>query len=296
MLPRFTLALVLVVLVLAAFVAVRIYCFERSAVAPSRRRVARPKAMELRDAEDAVFGGSGGVSLHGWFLPSRNGAAIVLTHGSGADRTQVVPQAAVLARRGFGVLLFDWPGHGESEGAPALGKPAREALRSALDLLASRNGGHRIGAYGFSLGAWVVAQVAPLDPRVGAVALEGAPTDLVEQTRHEYRRWGPLTQWPALLALRGTDGWHGPYPSDTLPRLAPRPLLIIGSAEDASVPPSMAVQLYRAAREPKELWIVPGADHGDAWRVATREYEERLTHFFASALLTSQAPEADEPR
>jgi len=285
---RAAIALLLAAILLASVVAVRTYRFERTAAAPSRHRVVRPEAAELRDTEDVVFRTAGGASLHGWFLPSRNGATIVLTHGSGADRTQLVPQAVALAHRGFGVLLFDWPGHGESEGQPAYGEAEREALSSALDLLASRDSDGRIGAFGFSLGAWVVAQVAPLDPRVGAVVLEGALTDLVEQTRYEYRRWGPLTQWPALLALRDTEAWQGPYPSATLPRLAPRPLLIIAGADDTSVPPSMAEQLFRAAREPKELWIVPDAGHGNVWSVARREYEERLAAFFTHALLRPQ--------
>lgn len=285
MLLRAALALLLVALLAVSVVAVRAYRLERAGVAPVRHRVARPEVAELRASEDVVFGGAGGVSFHGWFLPSRNGATIVLTHGSGADRTQVVPQAAALAHREFGVLLFDWPGHGESEGRPAFGEPEREALRSALDLVASRESGGRIGVFGFSLGAWVAAQVAPFDPRVGAVVLEGAPTDLVEQTRYEFRRWGPFTQWPALLALRGTGIWHGPYPLETLPRLAPRPLLIVHGAEDATVSPAMAEQMFRAAREPKQLWIVPGAGHEDAWAVAREEYEERLVAFFTDALL-----------
>jgi pimeloyl-ACP methyl ester carboxylesterase len=293
---RPALALLFFALTLAATVAARTYWYERTGLAPSRHRVARPEATELRNAEDVAFQGAGDTSVHGWLLPSRDGATIVLTHGSGADRTQVVPLAATLVRGGFGVLLFDWPGHGESEGFPGYGEPEREALSSALDFLTSREVGGRIGVFGFSLGAWIVAQVAPLDSRVGAVVLEGAPTDLVEQTRHEYRRWGPLAQWSALLALRGTGVWHGPYPSDTLPLLAPRPLLIIAGVDDTSVPPSMAERLFRAAREPKELWIVPGANHGEAWRVAGREYEERVTRFFAAALSITRLPDAQGPR
>ena len=89
----------------------------------------------------------------------------MLTHGSGADRTQVAPQAAALAGHGFGVLLFDWPGHGESGGVPVYGEAERGALRAAVEWLSRREKAGRIGAFGTSLGAWVLAQVAPLDQR-----------------------------------------------------------------------------------------------------------------------------------
>lgn len=271
---------------LAGAVAVRAYLRERASLAPGRHRVGRPALAELRDAEDVMLRGARGSPLGGWLLPSRNGAAVALAHGSGADRSQLEPQAAALARYGFGVLLFDWPGYGESDGVPACGETEREAFRSALALLAVGHAVSRIGALGFSLGAWIVAQVAPTDSRVSAVVLEGAPSDLVQQMRHEYRRWGPLAQWPALLAARGTGIWDDPRPLATLPRLAPRPVLMIAGARDESVPPSMAEQLYRAACEPKELWIVPGAGHGDVWQVAPLEYERRIVRFFSDALLS----------
>lgn len=53
-----------------------------------------------------------GVDLAAWWVPSRNRAAVALFHGSGSTRTAVLDQAAVLAERGYGVLLVDARGHG----------------------------------------------------------------------------------------------------------------------------------------------------------------------------------------
>ena len=56
------------------------------------------------------------MALSGWYVPSRNGAAVVLLHGAGSTRSAVLPHAVVLADDGFGVLLYDARGHGRSQG------------------------------------------------------------------------------------------------------------------------------------------------------------------------------------
>jgi hypothetical protein len=65
---------------------------------------------------DATFVASDGVRLSGWYVPSRNGAAVVVLHGAGSDRTAVLGQAAALVQHGYGALLLDTRGHGRSGG------------------------------------------------------------------------------------------------------------------------------------------------------------------------------------
>jgi uncharacterized protein len=59
---------------------------------------------------------SDGLRLSGWTIPSRNGAAVILQHGYGGNSGQMLPVALMLTRHGYGVLLFDFRGHGASEG------------------------------------------------------------------------------------------------------------------------------------------------------------------------------------
>src|SRR5882757_2233844 len=59
---------------------------------------------------------SDGVTLRGWFAPGSGRAAIVLVHGSGGNRADVLPELEILAKAGFSLLAFDWPGQGESSG------------------------------------------------------------------------------------------------------------------------------------------------------------------------------------
>src|SRR5207249_567589 len=65
-------------------------------------------------AVEHVTWSAAGATIAGWYAPSQNRAAVILTHGSSADRSQLNTEFTALARAGFGVLAFDWPGHGES--------------------------------------------------------------------------------------------------------------------------------------------------------------------------------------
>ena len=47
------------------------------------------------------------MTLSGWYVPSRNGAVVILLHGYGNNRAQMWPRAEPLARAGYGVLLYD---------------------------------------------------------------------------------------------------------------------------------------------------------------------------------------------
>jgi fermentation-respiration switch protein FrsA (DUF1100 family) len=230
--------------------------------------------------------------VHGWYLPSRTGAAVVLGSGSDADRSTMLDEARALATAGIGVLLFDWPGRGESEGSIAFAAPERAALEGALDLVAGRPDvdSTRIGALGFSMGGYILAQVAASDRRIRAVALSAAPADMVEQTRAEYERGGAPAQWGAVLALRmaGMPLRYG-RPLDVVRAIAPRPVLIINGDADPVVPPALSRRLYEAAATPKDLWIIHGAGHGGYAR-ADSTYGRRLAKFFTVTLRPDAAP------
>src|SRR4051812_6684327 len=80
-----------------------------------RQAIGAPPGPAYRDV---AFRAADGLRIAGWYRPSRNGAAVLLVHGGGGDREGVVRHARMLARHGYGVLLYDARGRGESEGAP----------------------------------------------------------------------------------------------------------------------------------------------------------------------------------
>ena len=184
-----------------SLVALRAYHSERDSLAPQRRSVVRPTAPELAGLETVELSGSEG-AVRGWYQASRNGALVLLVHGLGGNRSELVPQARALAHHGYGVLLVDLPGHGESEGRIVGGEPELRALRAALDFATARAPDARLGAYGFSFGAIVVLELGAREQRLRAFALEGTSSDLDQQLAYEHRKWGAPALWAARLAQR----------------------------------------------------------------------------------------------
>lgn len=281
-------ALAMAIMALPLWRAVSAFRDEYSVFRPSNHAVSRPPADSALPAlQDIAVEIPGRPPLAAWYLPGRNGAAVVLVHGSMGDRASLWPEAKVLAEAGFAVMLFDLPGHGESQGEVDWGAGGRAALSAAITWMLAQPGVDpaRLGAVGFSAGAVLVTQVAASDQRIRAVVLAGGFSDARRQTLYEYRSWGPLTRWPAIWAYRaaGYDD-RDQRPVDVIGRIAPRPLLIVHGVEDGTVPPAMAEELYAAAGTPRELWLVPGARHGDYLLAAPGQWPGRLREFFLRSL------------
>jgi fermentation-respiration switch protein FrsA (DUF1100 family) len=270
---------------LALLMAVRAYRAEKAIFFPARAPLRVTAAQSgLPDLVEVTFGNP---RMHGWYVPSRNGAAVVFTHGAGGDRSQVLPEAQALVAKGFGALLFDWPGHGESEGEVHWQEGERKALGAAVDWLAARTDvvDGRVGAFGFSMGGYVLAQVAAADKRLRVVALAGTPTDVGAQSAWQFGRYGSLSRLPARWALeRGGLRLDEPQPRAAVAAIAPRPVLVIAGTTDHTVPIVMGHELFAAAGEPKEQFIAQGADHGQYDAVAKDQYRARLGAFFGRLL------------
>ncbi len=277
----------------AAYIAVRSYWDER------RDYVRTPSTAIARDPALAKIPGlreisftAGSAAVAAWYAPPvESRAAVVLVHGVDADRSSLLFETRRLAQAGFGVLALDLPGQGASGGTTQWGVPERRAISAAVDWLIRQGDvdASRIGAFGMSMGAYVLAQTAVIDRRISAVALAASPNDVVEFNWLATRRWGLLSQYPTYWALRAGGTPLNDCPKDIVGRIAPRPLLLVQGDLDDLVPEWMARQLYDAARMPKELYIVSGAHHADYSTVAPERYGERLVDFFKRAL-TPQVP------
>ena len=123
--------------------------------------------------EDVTLTTSDGLTLKGWYVPSRNGAAVIAFPG----RKGPQPHARMLIRHGYGVLLLDRRGEGESEGDPSTrGWGGARDLHAAVAYLQRRPDVERgrIGGLGLSVGGEMMIEAAASTPGLKAVASEGA--------------------------------------------------------------------------------------------------------------------------
>lgn len=245
-----------------------------------------PERAGIAGLTEVAFPSADGTALAGWYAPSRKRAAIVLIHGTGADRSSLLQETKWLSEAGFGVLAIDGPGQGQSAGRTRWGVPERQAIMGAVTWLSARADvdPRRIGGFGLSMGAYVMTQAAVLDKRLTAVVLASTPSDVVEQNWLATANWGLLTQVPCYLALRLYGQSLDMMPKDVIGGIAPRPVFLLAGELDTLVPPFMSRQLFAAAGGQAQLWTVPGAHHSDFGQVAPDEYRSRLIDFFNRTL------------
>ena len=67
-------------------------------------------------------------------------------------------------------------------------------------------------------------------------------------------------------------------------KISPRAIFFIHGANDERIPVDEGEKLYNLAGEPKEFWIVSGADHMESHSKNPLEYERRVGEFFRKYL------------
>ncbi len=290
MLHRLLLLLtVLAGLGIAATIGMRNYRGAHSLVEadPPSALLKTPAAAGIAGLRAVSFTSRDRIRLTAWYRAPGTGAVVIVTHGTNSDRASMLPELKVLTEAGFGVLAFDWPGLGTSQGAVRWDGQARRALAAALDWVSAQPGVDpaRIGGLGFSIGANVMTAVAASDPRLRAVILEAPSSAFADYFRLHFTRWGIFSEWPARWAVRNSGLLEeGFEPVNRVSGIAPRPILLISGTEDTEVSPELVMKVFAAAGEPKALWVVPHANHGGYSEVARAAYSRRITDFFARAL------------
>jgi uncharacterized protein len=235
--------------------------------------------------EDVTFLTDDGLILHGWYIPSQNSAAVILSHGMASNRIQVMRQANALAQAGFGALVFDLRAHGDSEGDTT--NFNGDDVLAALHYLQSRDDvdPNRIGAFGFSLGGTVTLEAAAQDQNIQAVAADGpggmAFVDMPPPVTVGEWLYAPFDLlFFHVLSLR-TGRPSPPALMDVVDTIAPRPILFIAASGEES---RTVRRFYEAAGERKTFWEIPGIGHGEGFEAFPDEYAERIVTFFRDSL------------
>lgn len=225
-----------------------------------------------------------GKKLYGLFIPcdGKPKGVIVHFHGNYGNLSNHFPLALFLTKKGYDVLAFDYEGYGASEGNPTpkhLIDDGRAAVRYAY--AARRDPTRNVAVFGQSLGGAVAIVVAAQEPEVKAAVIESAFAGYREMARAALRRsW---ITWPAsfVIPIFVRTAYD---PIRYVAKISPRPLLLIHGDADEVVPTSMSRELFKAAGDPKTLWIVPDAGHLLAYRAASDQYTTNVATFFDAAL------------
>jgi uncharacterized protein len=238
------------------------------------------------DYRTVTFTASDGVELEGWYRASRNGAAVLMISGGGGNRRSTLRHAEMLVRHGYGVLVYDPRGSGNSGGTVnSYGWGWEKDAAAALDFLAAQRDVEpgRVGALGLSTGADIAIDIAGRRPDVRAVVADGAAAigyeDIEAYTSDTLTR-APM--WVLFKAIEVIQGRSGPKEAlaDQIAR-SRAPHLIIA----AGTPEKEWGELYdRAGGARSELWYLPAAGHTAALRQYPAAYEQRVAAFFDANL------------
>lgn len=234
-----------------------------------------PKRPLGTPAEDVWITSGDGTRLHALRMPTptKPKATILYLHGNAENLSTHAHLVSWLPAQGYEVLALDYREYGQSGGDRDIDGVHQDA-EAALAWLVAR-GAEKTGpiiVYGQSIGGSIAIRLvatSPLRSQVRALVSDSAFSSYRRIAREKlgsvWLTW-PL-QWP--LSLLMSDRYAA---IDAVAKISPIPLLIIHGDEDIVVDVSHAQRLFDAAREPKQLWIVPGGHHIDAtFRLPVRE-------------------------
>jgi len=238
--------------------------------------------------QTVTFPAADGTKLGGWYIPSKNRAAVIVIHGGGGDRTGSLRHARLLSSLGYGVLLYDSRGRGTSEGDPnAQGWTWQDDVSGAIAFMRGRRevDPNRIGALGLSTGADVLIEAAVKHPGLNAVIADGSTVRSLADFRRS-KTGDLISGLPYWAVTYGTiEILDQSVPGPPLAKLAgevpPTPLLIISSEE---LQEHHWGRIYADAYGPKaKLWLTDTA-HTKALQDHPEEYRARVKAFLAQAL------------
>lgn len=230
------------------------------------------------------------VQIKGWFIPQEGAEkTIILMHGWGMNRSDILKNTYFLHDLGFNLLYFDFRALGESGGKiSTVGYLETRDLHAAINYLKETRPEccKKIGLYGFSVGGMVALCEAAHNEHISCVVTEGCYYSF----RRIISRWAwvhyKLLSFPFIpVVLHYIKRYLRVNPEKYSPKynidkIAPRPVFIIHGRYDEMVPPVQAKLLFKRAGEPKEIWLVPGARYNNCAEVGGFEYKQRLSDFF----------------
>lgn len=253
-------------------------------------------------AEEVSFASAeDNVRISGWFFSAGGqepAPTILLCHGIWTGRRECLPMALRFAVAGYNVLCFDFRAHGLSDGRfTSVGHHETNDVLGAVEYLLQRPevDPERIGVIGFSMGAAAAIQAAARSRHIAAVVADSAYANFLDAARYSFRLVTRVPHFPLASIAMHWAKWivhvdaSRLRPVDVIGQISPRPVLITHGGLDEIVPVRHAHTLFKAADEPKELWVVPEAHHVGARDIDPDGYFEKIERFLRLALTPDPA-------
>lgn len=269
----------------------------KSDLAPAFRSVDLPPGLSF-PVEEVSFRGDGNIQLAGWYVPPSNGVTIILLHGSGGTRINMLWHAETLVKAGYGVLLYDERASGESGGnRRSYGWEDAPDVGSAIAYLKERSGEvpSRIGILGSSIGGQIALQGAALYPDIEAVWADGPSLVRAADMPPPQNILAGLSLAASYLTdymqARQLEIPAPPPMVDRISKIAPRPVMLVGGGTEQGLWGSEEPRMKRYARfagSNAQVWIIEDAVHCDGPAKHPQEYAERMIRFFDTAFHISR--------
>jgi pimeloyl-ACP methyl ester carboxylesterase len=264
------------------------------AVNAPRAGIPPARTLGLSGAQDVPFPATDGVRLSGWLVPGRNGAGVVLAHGSHDSRLDVRRHLRMLARAGYAVLAFDARGHGASAGRPnALGWAGDADVAGAVAFLHRRVTGP-VAVLGLSMGAEEALRAAAGGAPITAVIADGAGASTLGDSRLTSSAVVPtVVAWLTMRATELLSGRAEPAPLKGIVGRIRVPVLLVASGAhgELALARAYAERIGRSAT----VWHVPDAAHTEALARHPAAYAARVMRLLAGATAQRTSRRSNSP-
>jgi len=236
------------------------------------------------------------LSIKGWFIPiisEIKSPGILLVHGVGTNRSDVLDVAKFLHDDGYAVLLFDLRGHGLSDGdKTTFGLNEIYDISASFQFLSQQKNvdESRLGVYAISMGASsaILAdnEMSFVNKFNKALVLDSpyASLDLLIEDMFSYER-GYITPIASFISKETAKYLISDDLFKDTPLLAVRkiekPIFFIHGAEDTLINKKHSILLYDQKKlGEKDIWLIPLSDHLEGYSSNKIEYEEKVKLFF----------------
>ncbi|RCX16182.1 hypothetical protein DFP94_11339 [Fontibacillus phaseoli] len=237
-----------------------------------------------------------GLTLSGYALETHPGAKrwMIIFHGYTVSLHVSTQYIDMFDREGFNMLLIDQRRHGNSQGLyTTYGFHEKFDVETWIEWILDHYGEECvIGLHGQSLGGGTVLEyLAIADHHVKFVIADCPYSDLTRLMHHQIRVLNKIPTFPLLkLVNRRMERVAGFRMEQVSPLKAVEhskmPVLFVHGTDDNYVPTYMSKELYERKPEPKQLLLVEGAVHANAYSVDRKRYAEEVHALIRNALET----------